>query len=155
MSNMKKWNYIIVAVVAAIGAGVIALSAKFPITLGEGDPGPGFWPMLLGGCLILTAVILLYFNIRHKEREESKTFALTLPGNLMVYRFMGLTVAFCVVMYVLGLLAAAFLFIPVAMYMMGARGKMVFIIDVVFILALYVIFMRVLHTPFPEPIWMR
>lgn len=155
MSNMKKWNYIIAVVVAALGAGVIALSSKFPVTLGEGDPGAGFWPMILGGCLILTAVILLYVNIRHKDREEAKTFALTLPANLMVYKFMALTVAFCVVMYVLGLLVAAFLFVPVAMYMLGARGKMILIIDVIFIVALYVIFMRVLHTPFPEPIWMR
>lgn len=152
---MRKWNNVIAVIVAALGIAVIALSAKFPIELGVGDPGAGFWPTLLGAFLILTAIILFVDNIRHKEREEAKTFALTLPANRLVYIFMGLTVLFCAAMYFLGLLIAALLFIPVAMYLLGARGKTVFIIDVVFVIALYVVFMRLLHTPLPMPIWMR
>lgn len=155
MTNMKKWNNVISIVIAALGVAVIALSSKFPIELGQGDPGAGFWPTIMGAILVLLAVLLLINNIRGKEKEEAKTFALTTPANILVYKFMGLTVVFCVLMYVVGLLAAAFLFVPVAMYMLGARGKMVFIIDVVFVLALYVVFMRLLHTPLPLPIWMR
>ena len=155
MTNMRKWNNVIAVIVAALGVAVIALSAKFPIELGVGDPGAGFWPTLLGAILVLTAITLFINNIRHKEQEEAKTFALTLPANRLVYIFMGLTVLFCVAMYFLGLLIAALLFIPVAMYLLGARGKMVFIIDVVFVVALYVVFMRLLHTPLPMPIWMR
>ena len=154
MTNMRKWNFVIAAVMAALGAAVIGLSAKFPIELGVGDPGAGFWPTVLGAILILTAVLLLFVNLRHREREEKKTFALALPANFLVYKFMGLTVAFCVAMYVLGLLIAALLFIPVAMYLLGARGKMILIIDVVFVVALYVVFVRLLHTPLPQPIWL-
>lgn len=155
MTNMKKWNNIIAVIVALLGAAVIALNSKFPIELGVGDPGAGFWPSLLGALLILLAVLLFINNIRNKEKETAKTFALTTPANMLTYKFMALTVAFCVVMYFLGLLVAAFLFVPIAMYMLGARGKIIFIIDVVFILALYVVFVKLLHTPLPNPIWMR
>ena len=30
-----------------------------------------------------------------------------------------------------------------------------FILDVLFVLALYVVFVKLLHTPIPEPIWLR
>ena len=58
-------------------------------------------------------------------------------------------------MYFLGLIVAALLFIPVAAYMLGAGGKGMFILDVLFVLALYVVFVKLLHTPIPEPIWLR
>jgi hypothetical protein len=155
MSNMKKWNNVIAVIVALLGVAVIALSSKFPIELGEGDPGAGFWPTVLGAILIFLAVLLFITNIVRGKTEKEKTFALTLPGNKLVYVFMGLTVGFCVVMYFLGLLVAALLFIPVAMYLLGARGKMIFIIDIVFVALLYLVFVQLLHTPLPEPIWLR
>lgn len=155
MTNMRKWNYIIAVVMAALGAAVIAINSKFPSEFGVGDPGAGFWPSLMGGLLILLAVLLAIMTTKNKEQDTQKTFALSTPGNLLVYKFMALTVAFCVVMYLLGLLVAALLFIPVTMYMLGARGKAVFIIDVIFVAALYVVFVRMLHTPLPEPIWLR
>ena len=155
MTNMKKWNYVVAAFMAALGALVIAFSSKFPIKLGTGDPGAGFWPTLLGVILIALSVLLAVSTLRNKAREEGKSFALTLPGNLLVYQFMALTVGFCAAMYFLGLLIAAFIFLPIAMYMLGARGKIVFIIDIIFVVMLYVVFVRILHTPLPEPFWLH
>ena len=61
--------------------------------------------------------------------QQSKAVRIT--GTAML----ALTVLFCVVMYFLGLIVAALLFIPVAAYMLGARGKGMFILDVLFVLA--------------------
>ncbi len=110
---------------------------------------------MLGGLLIVLAVVLAVMTTKNKDKESSKTFSISLPANFLVYQFMGLTVLFCVVMYFLGLIVAALLFIPVAAYMLGARGKGMFILDVLFVLALYVVFVKLLHTPIPEPIWLR
>ncbi len=154
MTNMRKWNYIISAIATLLGVGVIIVNAKFPIEFGKGDPGAGFWPTMLGGLLIGLGVLLAVVTTR-KQEDKEKTFSVTQPGNMLVYRFMALTVAFCLVMYVCGLLIAALLFLPVAMYMLGARGKSVLVIDLVAVIAIYVIFVRLLHTPLPEPIWLR
>lgn len=151
MTNMRKWNYIVAVIIALLGGAVIAINAQYPIEFGAGDPGAGFWPTMLGGLLIVLAVM----TTKNKDKESSKTFSISLPANFLVYQFMGLTVLFCVVMYFLGLIVAALLFIPVAAYMLGARGKGMFILDVLFVLALYVVFVKLLHTPIPEPIWLR
>lgn len=155
MTNMRKWNYIIAVVVAVLGAAVIAVNSKFEIEFGVGDPGAGFWPTMLGGLLILLAILLVVMTTKNKAKEETKTFTMTLPQNMLVYKFMALTVGFCVVMYIFGLLIAALLFIPICSYMLGGRGKAVIILDVVFVLVLYVAFVELLHTPLPEPIWLR
>ena len=148
MTNMRKWNYIVAVIIALLGGAVIAINAQYPIEFGAGDPGAGFWPTMLG-------VVLAVMTTKNKDKESSKTFSISLPANFLVYQFMGLTVLFCVVMYFLGLIVAALLFIPVAAYMLGARGKGMFILDVLFVLALYVVFVKLLHTPIPEPIWLR
>ncbi len=155
MTNMRKWNYIVAVIIALLGGAVIAINAQYPIEFGTGDPGAGFWPTMLGGLLIVLAVVLVVMTTKNKDKEEAKTFSVSLPANFLVYKFMGLTVLFCVVMYFLGLIVAALLFIPVAAYMLGARGKGMFILDVLFVLALYVVFVKLLHTPIPEPIWLR
>ena len=155
MTNMRKWNYIVAVIIALLGGAVIAINAQYPIEFGAGDPGAGSWPTMLGGLLIVLAVVLAVMTTKNKDKESSKTFSISLPANFLVYQFMGLTVLFCVVMYFLGLIVAALLFIPVAAYMLGARGKGMFILDVLFVLALYVVFVKLLHTPIPEPIWLR
>ena len=123
MTNMRKWNYIVAVIIALLGGAVIAINAQYPIEFGAGDPGAGFWPTMLGGLLIVLAVVLAVMTTKNKDKESSKTFSISLPANFLVYQFMGLTVLFCVVMYFLGLIVAALLFIPVAAYMLGARGQ--------------------------------
>ena len=52
MGNMKKANYIISVIMLLIGVGIVALASSLKIKLGEGDPGAGFWPMMLGVLII-------------------------------------------------------------------------------------------------------
>lgn len=155
MTNMRKWNYIVAVIIALLGGAVIAINAQYPIEFGAGDPGAGFWPTMLGGLLIVLAVVLAVMTTKNKDKESSKTFSISPPRQLSVYQFMGLTVLFCVVHVFPGPNRGALLFIPVAAYMLGARGKGMFILDVLFVLALYVVFVKLLHTPIPEPIWLR
>ena len=59
MGNMKKANYIISAIMFLVGIGIVALASSLKIKLGEGDPGAGFWPMLLGALIIVFSAVLL------------------------------------------------------------------------------------------------
>lgn len=156
MTNMKKWNYVIAAVMAILGAAVAVLSLRFPLELGSGDPGPGFWPAILGGLLIFLSVLLAVMTGKNREKETKKEFALSTPANKSVYVFMVLIVGFCAVMYFLGFLAACLFFLPVAMRLLGVTDKkMLILADVATVAAIYIVFVLLLKTPLPEPIFMR
>ena len=69
---------------------------------------------------------------------------------------MGLTVLFCVLMYVFGIIIAALVFIPAAMRMLGIKSlKQMLIVDFIIVLSIYIIFQLLLKTPLPAPIFMR
>ena len=68
MGNMKKANYIISVIMLWVGVGVVALASSLKIKIGEGDPGAGFWPMMLGILIIVFSVCLLISTIKNKEK---------------------------------------------------------------------------------------
>ena len=72
MGNMKKANYIISVIMLLVGVGVVALASSLKIKIGEGDPGAGFWPMMLGILIIVFSVCLLISTIKNKEKLEAK-----------------------------------------------------------------------------------
>jgi len=153
---MKKWNYVISALIAVLGVVVLILSSKFPAEPGTGDPGAGFWPSALGGLLAGLAVVLAISNTVKEKKEAAKEFALTLEGNKRVYMFMAATVVYCVILYFLGFIIATLLFIPSAMYMLDMRDKKaIMVVDIVVVAAIFVIFRLLLKTPLPNPIFMR
>ena len=85
MGNMKKANYIISVIMLLVGVGVVALASSLKIKIGEGDPGAGFWPMMLGILIIVFSVCLLISTIKNKEKLEAKTFTISTPANIRVY----------------------------------------------------------------------
>lgn len=154
METMKKWNNIISLITAIIGATIIALSNKFPIKSG-GDPGAGFWPLMLGALLIICAIVLFVANIIHKDKEEKKSIALNTPANKCVYSIMGIIVIFCVGLYVLGFYISTLIFIPVVMYLLDVRDKKLMIMtSVITVVAIYIIFGMLLKTQLPSPIFL-
>lgn len=156
MSNMWKWNYIVAALVLLAGAVVCSASLALPPEDGSGDPGTGFWPLLLGGSLCLLALILAFANTVRRKENEAKTIALTLPANGLVYLLMLLSAMFCVVLYVLGFVIASLLFVPCCMRLMGARdSKKMILTSVLLVGTIYVLFGVLLKTPLPEPIFWR
>ncbi|MFU0833219.1 MAG: Tripartite tricarboxylate transporter TctB family [Oscillospiraceae bacterium] len=156
MTNMKKWNYIVSLVMALIGGFVILMSLQYPVTLGTGDPGAGFWPIALGAVLILLSLILTVANTVNGEKEKQKEFTISLPANVRVYWFMALITLFCIVMNLLGFLISVLLFIPVSMYLLGVRNvKEMVLTSIITTTAIYVVFSMLLKTSLPMPFFMR
>ena len=94
MGNMKKANYIISAIMFLVGIGIVALASSLKIKLGEGDPGAGFWPMLLGALIIVFSAVLLISTIKNKKKLEEKTFTISTPANIRVYILFGVIILF-------------------------------------------------------------
>ena len=72
MGNMKKTNYIISAITLVLGILMVAMASKFKIKFGSGDPGAGFWPAILGGFMILLAILLLVTTLKTKLLWKKK-----------------------------------------------------------------------------------
>ena len=122
MGNMKKANYIISAIMFLVGLGIVVMSSSLKIQIGDGDPGAGFWPMLLGALIIIFAVGLAISTLKNKKMLEEKTFTISTPANMRVYILFGVIVLFCVILYFLGFYIGALLFIPAVMYLLEVRS---------------------------------
>lgn len=156
MDNMKKWNYVISGVVALFGAAIILLASKFTVKLGVGDPGAGFWPLILGCILVFLSVIQLIRTITHGKQEENKKVILNAQANKRVYIAMLIILLFCVILYFLGFYIAALFFIPAIMKLMEVKdNKKIVLTAIITVVAVYVLFGVLLKTPLPEPIFIR
>ena len=87
MGNMKKANYIISAIMFLVGIGIVALASSLKIKLGEGDPGAGFWPMLLGALIIVFSAVLLISTIKNKKKLEEHQFLQTSFYNINTSKY--------------------------------------------------------------------
>ena len=66
---MKKYNYIVAAVLLVVGIGMIVGTMDFPYH-GLSDIGGGFWPKLLGGALLLCSIGLALETALKKQPDE-------------------------------------------------------------------------------------
>ncbi len=156
MGNMKKANYIISAIMFLVGLGIVVMSSSLKIQIGDGDPGAGFWPMLLGALIIIFAVGLAISTWKNKKMLEEKTFTISTPANMRVYILFGVIVLFCVILYFLGFYIGALLFIPAVMYLLEVRSvKKIVLTTVITLAAVYVLFGVLLNISLPDPIFMR
>ena len=156
MGNMKKANYIISAIMFLVGLGIVVMSSSLKIQIGDGDPGAGFWPMLLGALIIIFAVGLAISTLKNKKMLEEKTFTISTPANMRVYILFGVIVLFCVILYFLGFYIGALLFIPAVMYLLEVRSvKKIVLTTVLTLAAVYVLFGVLLNISLPDPIFMR
>lgn len=156
MDNMKKWNYVISGVVALFGAVIILLASKFTVKLGVGDPGAGFWPLILGCILVFLSAIQLMRTITHGKEEEYKKVILNTPANKRVYAAMLIILLYSVVLYFLGFYIATLFFIPAIMRLMEVRdNKKIALTAVITVVAIYALFGVLLKTPLPEPVFIR
>ena len=153
---MKKANYIISAIMFLVGLGIVVMSSSLKIQIGDGDPGAGFWPMLLGALIIIFAVGLAISTWKNKKMLEEKTFTISTPANMRVYILFGVIVLFCVILYFLGFYIGALLFIPAVMYLLEVRSvKKIVLTTVITLAAVYVLFGVLLNISLPGPIFMR
>ena len=155
MNNMTICNYIVGVVGIVLGALIMSAAAAFPMQFTENGPGPGFWPFSLGCALAVAAVVLLAFTFTKRADLSGQKVNLNTPANKRVYIMMGLVVAFCVLINLLGFYPAAAVLIVATMKLMDYHNKKGILLTTVLTLAfIYVVFGVLLHTIMPQSIFL-
>ena len=155
MNNMTICNYIVSVVGMALGALIMNAAAAFPMQFTENGPGPGFWPFSLGCALAVAAVVLLVFTFTKRADLSGQRVSLNTPANKRVYIMMGLVVAFCVLINLLGFYPAAAALIVATMKLMDYHNKKGILLTTVLTLAfIYLVFGVLLHTQMPQSIFL-
>ena len=155
MNNMTICNYIVSVVGMALGALIMNAAAAFPMQFTENGPGPGFWPFSLGCALAVAAVVLLAFTFTKRADLSGQRVSLNTPANKRVYIMMGLVVAFCVLINLLGFYPAAAVLIVATMKLMDYHNKKGILLTTVLTLAfIYLVFGVLLHTQMPQSIFL-
>lgn len=155
MNNMTICNYIVGVVGIVLGALIMSAAAAFPMQFTENGPGPGFWPFSLGCALAVAAVVLLAFTFTKRADLSGQKVNLNTPANKRVYIMMGLVVAFCVLINLLGFYPAAAVLIVATMKLMDYHNKKGILLTTVLTLAfIYVVFGVLLHTKMPQSIFL-
>ena len=155
MNNMTICNYIVSVVGLALGALIMNAAAAFPMQFTENGPGPGFWPFSLGCALAVAAVVLLAFTFTKRADLSGQRVSLNTPANKRVYIMMGLVVAFCVLINLLGFYPAAAALIVATMKLMDYHNKKGILLTTALTLAfIYLVFGVLLHTQMPQSIFL-
>ncbi len=156
MKSIRIWNRVVAAVSAVIGIAIIAKASTLKMFLSSGDPGPGFWPLVIGSIVVLCSVVLVVDSMISKNEKLEKVLSFWSPAHARVYKMMTITVLFFAVMYVLGFYIAMIIFMPMAMKLMGTESdKLVVIITACSVVVIFVAFQIGLKTILPAPIFWR
>ena len=152
---MCWWNVGVSAVFTLLGISFILLSRNFPVDLGTGDPGSGFWPSMLGMILIFLSVLLLIESFFSRHIREKK-IDLSSHEHKIVYIVMGVSVLFCISTYLLGFIFSSFMFTYIFMSIYGITNRKEKILTALgIVVLLYVVFTLMLNTALPLPIFLR
>ena len=144
---MKKYNYIVAAVLLVVGIGMIVGTMDFPYH-GLSDIGGGFWPKLLGGALLLCSI-----GLALKKQPDEVTIDFRSESMKRVLIALGIMVVFSVLTYILGFFVGTFFMVISCAILLGERNKVKLLaIPVGVIVFIYVVFEMVLHTNLPAGI---
>ncbi len=156
MLSMKTCNFIVALITAAVGAAIAWTSYGYGIGMSMFGPGAGFWPFLLGVALIVIAALIVADSIRHGAELNQQQVILAAPANLKAYAMMGLVAAYIACLTLLGFYVASFLFVMLAMYLLGMRRlSLMLTVTLIFLAAIFVIFGQLLHISLPMPFFME
>ena len=156
MRTMRQWNFVVAVAFAALGVTAILLAREFPIRMGTGDPGSGFWPTVLGGMAVALSVLLAVVSCFGTSERLDRDLRLESGAGAMVFSLIGFAVAFLLLLYVAGILVALFLFVYATMTMIGGSSRKERLLTAfIIVAAIHVVFGMVLKTPLPEPIFWR
>lgn len=156
MNNMAVCNYIVSVMGTLIGGSIMLAASEFPLEFTQHGPGPGFWPFSLGFLMLVAAVVLLGYTFLHKVELSQRHVALNTEANKRVYIMMGLVVAFCVLINLLGFYLAAACLIPAVMRLMDYNNKKYIALTTIgTIIFIYLVFGMLLHTNMPDSIFLE
>ena len=149
------------AVWAVFGAVGMAMTFEFAGPMPNFEPGAAFWPQIVLGGVILTAVILgitAYFSGPASETADKDIQATDLPDDKAALVVTGKTVAIFVIplvyvyaMHKVGFFLVTPIFLPLYMYMLGVRKARTLIsVTIGFYIAIIYIFVNLVFTPLPQ-----
>lgn len=127
---------------------MIALTWNFPY-YGLKDIGGGFWPKLLGGLLIVCAVLLAADTFFRKDSGELK-LDFRSEGMKRVLKMCAAVLIFCFLMKIFGFFVATAFIVPAGAYLLGERDKKkLLLITAGVLLFIFLVFEKVLNTGLP------
>ena len=146
---MKKANYVLAAICAVLGIGVIVIAMGYPTAAdyGTGVPGPGLWPIAISSVLLACTAILLYRTIKMKPEQDTKV-ELWNSGTRRVYLTMAILVVYLMLLEPLGFIIATtileFIFIQ---WFAKKNPAISFVISTAVTMVVYSAFRFVLNVP--------
>lgn len=134
---------LVITAIVLITAVFFALSFWFPI---RGEVSAAVIPRLWIACIIACCVFLAARILRKTEDPDPAVRDLSLP-----FKFMGLTIAYLVLIVLSGYFIASVIFIAVAMTLLSYRRRLVILsISGGWLAFSYLVFYRVLFVPLPR-----
>lgn len=112
--------------------------------------GPRGFPYFCAILLIICSAALCLKGYFDGKKENSKDA----PENekktsLPAFGFYLTTVVYAVVMHYIGYLISSFIFLPIMLYMLGVRKKLLYLILIPIVLGVYFLFQSYLHVQLP------
>lgn len=173
-TSMKTCNFIVSAFSLIIGVAIIVFSLQLGVgTSKRYGIKTGTWPCFMGVGVLLFAIILFIYTLKNARMLSDMDYAdahgdhlyrvsLHLWENIQVYKAVGMIIVYVILLKFFGMYLSSLVLIPALMwYLMPDEKKAnrkkalitVAIVDVCVVLAIYLIFERLLGTTLPQPFW--
>jgi len=119
--------------------------------------GPSFWPRFLLGGLILLSGIISVGVIRRimKEKAWGESLMTMDPGKVRFFAAIGLSIAYLVLLPVLGFIAITPVFMIAFMLLLGEKSKGWIIgVSIAMTAIIVVLFTKAMYVPLPRGVWL-
>ena len=151
---MKKANYIISAITLVVGIVFLIVGQTYAGVSLDGITSSASWPDILCVLLIGLSIVLALYNTFGKDIPESQIDFKSYEFHCVLI-VIAMVVALLISFYYLGCLISLAIFFPIFMVFLGERSwKVIAIYDVVSLVAVYLIFEKLLTSPLAPPIFM-
>ncbi|KXL53449.1 tripartite tricarboxylate transporter TctB family protein [Anaerotignum neopropionicum] len=146
---MKKGNIVFSLICIVLGLYIIIVTMGYPkaAVYGTGVPGPGMWPGIIAGCLVVVSMVLLIKSIRMPKEVAEKVSERMNGSKRVLITMIGL-VAYVALLNILGFIISTVVML-FAFIQWFSRGKIweSMLISVVTTLFIYCVFRFLLNVP--------
>lgn len=143
---MKKANFIVSGVFAAFAIVIIAISLGYPPS-NHGVPGPGMFPILIAGLILISALTLALLTLR-MPKEKDTQIDLKSKNVLNVYITMAGLIVYAITFPLIGFIVTSSIMLTLYIKWFGKRSwwKCI-LIGVLFSIGIFLLFGSVLNVP--------
>ncbi|ADY13544.1 tripartite tricarboxylate transporter TctB family protein [Sphaerochaeta globosa] len=143
---MKKANFIVSGVFAAFAIVIIAISLGYPPS-NHGVPGPGMFPILIAGLILISALTLALLTLR-MPKEKDTEIDLKSKNVLNVYITMAGLIVYAITFPLIGFIVTSSIMLTLYIKWFGKRSwwKCI-LIGVLFSIGIFLLFGSVLNVP--------